>query len=295
MLNVYQALKSFPPFSRQLVCRGMLFTNYDCPQQESKMQVYVEQSFILFVLSGRRIYHWQGRSWELKQGTCAFVKPGAVIAERPNAEEWCVMVFFVPDDFLLQVVKENQNLFPDRSFSTGEYNEPLIMLGVSEISHACFSSMLPYFTLSPSPPENLVELKFKELVLSLLINPANRYLVSYLNALNNKNQVSLKQVMHNNFSFHLNLEDYAKLSCKSVSSFKREFKKYFDESPARWLMKKRLEKAKHLLEGTLLPVTEISFECGFENPNHFSRVFKEKTGVSPLQFRQKSKVAVSAH
>ena len=167
------------------------------------MQVYVEQSFILFVLSGRRIYHWQGRSWELKQGTCAFVKPGAVIAERANAEEWCVMVFFVPDDFLLQVVKENQNLFPDRSFSTGEYNEPLIMLGVSEISHACFSSMLPYFTLSPSPPENLVELKFKELVLSLLINPANTYLVSYLNALNNKNQVSLKQVMHNNFSFHL--------------------------------------------------------------------------------------------
>ena len=51
MLNVYQALKNFPPFSRQLVCRGMLFTNYDCPQLESKVQLYVEQSFILFVLA----------------------------------------------------------------------------------------------------------------------------------------------------------------------------------------------------------------------------------------------------
>ena len=293
MLNVYQALKNFPPFSRQLVCRGMLFTNYDCPQLESKVQLYVEQSFILFVLSGRRVYQWQGRSWELGQGACAFVKPGGVVAERPNAEEWCVMVFFVPDDFLLQVVRENQNLFSDKSFLSDEYNDPLIMLDVSEISQACFSSMLPYFAQNPPPPENLVELKFKELVLSLLVNPANRNLLLYLNALNDKTQISLQQVMHNNFSFHLNLEDYAKLSCKSVSSFKREFKKYFNDSPARWLMKKRLEKARHLLQDTLLPVTDISFECGFENPNHFSRVFKEKTGVSPLQFRLKTKVAVS--
>ena len=203
------------------------------------------------------------------------------------------MVFFVPDDFLLQVVRENQNLFCDKSFLSDEYNDPLIMLDVSEISQACFSSMLPYFTQNPPPPENLVELKFKELVLSLLVNPANRNLLLYLNALNDKTQISLQQVMHNNFSFHLNLEDYAKLSCKSVSSFKREFKKYFNDSPARWLMKKRLEKARHLLQDTLLPVTDISFECGFENPNHFSRVFKEKTGVSPLQFRLKTKVAVS--
>ena len=295
MLNVYQALKSFPPFSRQLVCRGMLFTNYDCPQQVSKMQMYVEQSFILFVLRGRRIYHWEGQSWELGQGACAFVKPGGVVTERPNEEEWCVMVFFVPDDFLLQVVKENQNIFPDRSSSLDKYNEPIIMLDVSEISHACFSSMLPYFTHNPPPPENLVELKFKELVLSVLVNPVNTNLLSYLNALNDKSQVSLQQVMHNNFSFHLGLEDYAKLSCKSVSSFKREFKKYFNDSPARWLMKKRLEKAKHLLHDTLLPITEISFECGFENPTHFSRVFKEKTGISPLQFRQKTRVAVSSH
>ena len=84
MLNVYQALKNFPPFSRQLVCRGMLFTNYDCPQLESKVQLYVEQSFILFVLSGRRVYHWQGRSWELGQGACAFVKPGVLLLNDPT-------------------------------------------------------------------------------------------------------------------------------------------------------------------------------------------------------------------
>jgi len=267
----------------------MLFTNYDCPQLESKAQLYVEQSFIIYVIRGRRTYHWQGQYWDLKQGSCAFVNTGGIVAERQNEEEWCVMVFFVPNDFLLQVVGDNRNSFPAKSSLPDGFNDPLIMLDVSELSQACVYSMLPYFTQSPPPPENLVELKFKELILSLLVNPRNTNLLAYLSTLNNNNRVSLQQVMHNNFSFNLHLEDYAKLSCKSISSFKREFKKYFNDSPARWLMQKKLEKAKHLLEDTRLAVSEISFECGFENPSHFSRVFKEKTGVSPLQFRQKAR------
>jgi len=284
MLNLYQALKSFPPFSRQLTCKGMLFTNYDCPQEDIKEPLYIEHSVILYVISGRRIYHRQRHSWELKEGSCAFIKRGGFIAEKAKGEEWCVMAFFMPDDFLLQLVREYGKTLT-LSNLPAEIDEPLIMLNVDEISKSCFFSMLPYFTQSPPPPENLVELKFKELVLSLLVNPANITLQSYMNDLRNDHPVSVRHVMHNNFSFNLALADYAKLSCKSISTFKRDFKKHFNDSPARWIMKKRLDMAKELLENTSLPVTEISMECGFENPTHFSRVFKEKTGIAPLQYR----------
>ena len=283
-LNLYQALKTFPSFSRQLVCKGMLFTNYDCPQQDSKASTFIEQGPIVYVISGRRVYHRQGRSWELKEGTCAYVKPGGFVAEKPKGEEWCVMAFFVPDDFLLQLLKENRSSLQSTDFPA-DSDSPLLLLHVSEISKACFSSMLPYFTQSPPPPETLIELKFKELVLSLMLNPANKILLSYLNCLERNGPISVPQVMQDNYSFNLTLSDYAKLCCKSVSSFKREFKKHFNESPARWIMKKRLYLAKELLEGTSLPVTEVSLECGFENPTHFSRVFKEKIGMAPLQFR----------
>lgn len=284
MLNLYRALKSFPPFSRQLACRDMLFTNYDCPQEDSKASTFIEHNFILYVISGRRIFHQQKNSWELKEGSCAFVKPGGFVAEKPKGEEWCVMVFFVPDDFLVQLIKDNYNIFslPDLS-ATNESS--LMLLNVSELSQSFFSSILPYFTQNPPPPETLVELKFKELVLSLLVNPANKHFLSYLNTLKNNSRVSVRQVMQNNFSFNLSIDDYAKLSCTSISTFKREFKKHFNDSPARWILKKRLDMAKDLLENTSLPVTEISIECGFENPTHFSRVFKEKTSMAPLQFR----------
>ena len=105
----------------------------------------------------------------MKEGCCAFVKKGGVVSEKPKEEEWCVMAFFVPDDFLLQVINDNRKALVSTGIST-ENNDPVIMLDVSDISRSCFFSMLPYFMQSPPPPESLIELKFKELVLSLLVS-----------------------------------------------------------------------------------------------------------------------------
>jgi AraC-like DNA-binding protein len=289
MLNLYQALKSFPPFSRQLVCKGMLFTNYDCPQEISKMQMYIEHNYIVYVIKGRRIYHHQNHSWELKEGSCAFIKRGGFVVEKPKDELWCVIVFFVLDDFLRHMLKENRNILSLSDLPEWN-NEQLIPLNVNEISKTCFASMLPYFTQSPPPHENLVELKFKELVLSLMVNSENTELLSFLKELESNSRVSIHQIMQNNFSYNLSIADLANLSCRSVSTFKRDFKKHFNETPARWVLMKRLNMAKELLQNTSLPVTEVSMECGFENSAHFSRVFKDKTGISPLHFRQQSTV-----
>ena len=133
--------------------------------------------------------------------------------------------------------------------------------------------------------ENLLELKFKELVLSLLSNENNSRWLSWLNNLSNDKRSSMEEIMQNNYTYNLTLGDYARLACRSLSTFKREFKKIFKESPGKWITKKRLSLAAELLEKTSLSVAEIGFECGFENQTHFSRLFREKKGVSPLQFR----------
>lgn len=291
MINLYQGLKSFPPFSRQLVCKGMLFTNYDCPQTASKEKFYVECSYIAYVLSGRRIFHKHSKSWELKEGTCVFVKKGTHISEKPQHEGWCVMVFFIPDDFLKQLVNENRNSFSMRNLPAAD-DDLVIPLDVNELSKSFFVSMLPYFSQASPPPENLLELKFKELVLSLLINNNNKQFLSFLNDLGNKTTTSIAEVMQNNFAFNLTVQEYAKLSCRSVPTFNREFKKLFNDTPAKWVLKKRLSLAKGLLENSSLSVADVCYECGFENQTHFSRVFKENIGVSPLHFRAKLQTSV---
>jgi AraC-like DNA-binding protein len=262
----------------------MLFTNYDCPQPDGKERFFIECNFIAYVISGRRIFHKDNNNYELKEGVCVFVKKCIHVAERENGQGWCVMVFFIPDIFLKQLINENRNSLP-LSHLPEAGAEHILPLDVNDLSRSFFYSMLPYFRQETPPPENLLELKFKELVLSLLTNKKNDRFLAYLNKLGNDKKTSLEEVMHYNYACKLSIADYAKLTCKSIPSFKRDFRKIFRDSPAKWVMKKRIGLATELLLNTTLTVAEICFECGFENPTHFSRVFKEKTGYSPARFR----------
>ena len=284
MINLYETLKNFPSLSKQLNCKDLLFTNYDCPQAEAKQRFFIECNHIAYVISGRRIFHKDKKTWELKEGVCVFVKKGTHTAEKEEGEGWCVMVFFMPDNFLKQLINENRRSLPLANLPEAAVDH-VLPLDVNEISRSFFFSMLPYFSQIPPPPENLLELKFKELILSLLSNKKNARFLSYLNNLSNDKNPSIEEVMQNNFAFKLTMAEYAKLTCKSIPTFKRDFKRIFKDSPAKWVMKRRLNLATELLQNTSLNIGEISFECGFENQTHFSRVFKEKLGVSPLQFR----------
>src|SRR5215207_3487734 len=108
MINLYEILKNHPGLSRQLNCRDLLFTNYDCPQATGKERFFVECNYIAYVLNGKRTFHKNGKTWDLKEGVCVFVKKGTYIAEKEEDEGWCVMVLFIPDSFLKQLINENR-------------------------------------------------------------------------------------------------------------------------------------------------------------------------------------------
>ncbi len=70
----------------------------------------------------------------------------------------------------------------------------------------------------------------------------------------------------------------------------REFAKYYEYTPIQYLNRIRIEKAKELLISTDEKIVEISQMVGIENTNHFIRLFKEKTGVTPLTYRRETPV-----
>jgi AraC family transcriptional regulator, exoenzyme S synthesis regulatory protein ExsA len=284
MVNLFEILKNFPDLSRQLHCKDLMFTQYDCPQAESKERFYLECNLIAYVISGRRVFHKNKTAWDLKEGVCVFIKKGTHIAEKVDNDGWCVMAFFIPDAFLKQLINENRKSLPLVNLPEAGADHVLPLV-VNDLSKSFFISMLPYFLQTPPPPEHLLELKFKELVLSLLCNKTNERFLSYLNNLANDNYPSVEEVMQNNYTFNLTLAEYARLAYKSIPTFQREFKKIFKDTPAKWVAKKRLNMAEELLKNTSLNIGEITYECGFENQTHFSRIFKQKNGVSPLQFR----------
>ena len=94
--------------------------------------------------------------------------------------------------------------------------------------------------------------------------------------------------MEANCFYNLSLSDYARLLNLSLSSFKRHFVSVYKTTPGQWLQDRRLNYACQLLISTDKQITDISFESGFENSTHFSHLFKNRFGASPLNYRKKA-------
>ena len=155
---------------------------------------------------------------------------------------------------------------------------------------AYFDSLIPYFYSETKPSEDLLELKFRELLLNILDNPENDDLKNYLLHLLSPQHDSFQQVMEANCLYNLSLPDYAKMLNLSLSSFKRHFTSVYKSTPGHWLQEQKLNHAYKLLVSTDKPITDISFESGFENSTHFSHLFKKRFGLSPLKYRKQNEI-----
>ena len=77
-------------------------------------------------------------------------------------------------------------------------------------------------------------------------------------------------------------------------TLKRRFKKAAGSSLIEHLQNLRVEEAKRLLEAAAMPVDEISFEVGYEDPSFFRRLFKRRTGLTSSQYRRMFKPVLGA-
>lgn len=286
MFNFIEAIKADPSKYKQLSCDDMLITEYNCPLENRLQDIWAEHNYFVYVLDGKKVWHTQDRVHELNKGDCAFFRKGAAIVEQFFDATFCVVVFFVPDDFICDTLKGRE----DRARAGANF-PPVMRVDSDDVLAGFFQSMLPYFSLPKKPDDMLLRLKFRELLLNISDNPKNKELVSYFcTVLQEPANISLQRTMEDNYLFNLKLEDYARLCNRSLSAFKRDFQKIFGNTPGKWLMQKRLERARMLLQHSDKQVSDIAFSCGFENLSHFSRSFKEHFGASPAALRREAAV-----
>jgi len=87
------------------------------------------------------------------------------------------------------------------------------------------------------------------------------------------------------------VERLSRVSGASLAHFARAFKEAFGVPPHRYLLTRRIERAKALLRDTDLPVTEIAFRTGWGSLGTFGRTFRDVTGESPSELRRREKAA----
>jgi transcriptional regulator GlxA family with amidase domain len=81
----------------------------------------------------------------------------------------------------------------------------------------------------------------------------------------------------------------ARVSGVSEAHFARSFKEAFGLPPHRYLLTRRIERAKALLRDSDLPISEIAFRTGYKSLGTFGRTFRDVTGESPGDLRAREK------
>ncbi|MEP6919726.1 MAG: AraC family transcriptional regulator [bacterium] len=96
------------------------------------------------------------------------------------------------------------------------------------------------------------------------------------------------------YDLPLNLDEISRHACFSRFHFLRLFRQAFDKTPHQYLVERRIEKAKELLRGNELRVTDVCFEVGFQSLGSFSSLFHKSVGHPPITYREKSRETKAA-
>ena len=177
---------------------------------------------------------------------------------------------------------------------------------IGPLMHGGRIELAPGFNLEDSQLEHLLRALLAvaqdgsgadALMGELLVNVAcvrlaKRYAVSKLNAVPRRGglpDARLKRVLEYvdaNLGKNITLAELSDLVNMSLYYFAVLFRKSTGLSPHRYVLNKRVERAKELLHDPKLSVLDVSLEVGFEHQNNFARAFRRLIGISPTQFRR---------
>jgi len=123
---------------------------------------------------------------------------------------------------------------------------------------------------------------------NLIIMLARYYSESgFLPARNLMRMATGMTLLEKEYAHKINLKQLAEESGCSLPHFIRSFSAAYGLSPLQYILQLRVSRAAELLESSSLSISQIGDQCGFEDSNYFSRVFRKRMDCSPRHYRNR--------
>lgn len=217
-----------------------------------------------------------------EKGRCFFVKRNHLVrkVKQPSkdGEPFKGLFLQLKMPFLKRMLGEHRITVPLVSNPTTA-RSTYVMLEKHPFLNGLFTSLEQYFDARQYPSKELMEAKLQEAVFTLLqLKPD---LGQVLFDFTEPWKINLEEFMNKNYKCDLTVEEFAHYTGRSLSTFKKDFAQTFHLTPSRWIVKRRLEEARNLMDKLGRKPADVYLEVGFKNLSHFSTAFKKEYGFPP--------------
>lgn len=231
---------------------------------------------LIYITSGEGIFICGGKTYQVKPGSIMLILPGLKHAYRPLAETgWCEYWVGFKGEFFSRLLEEERLSPKQIFFETGLHDS--ILLSFSQIFDEVKSQ------------RPLYQMKACAAVLSLIAEVLSWERRKEQSSYFEQIVAKAKYLMEANIYSTINMSDISDQLGLTTSRFNLIFKTYTSMTPYQYYIQIKIHKAERILEQEDISVKEASYKMGFEDQYYFSRLFKNKTGLSPSVWKKQYK------
>lgn len=222
--------------------------------------------------SGATLFRIHGQMFRISAGTAVLIPPGEMHSCNPDPEQrWANRMIYIDPCGL--------NNFVDTHLPLRQHYHSPQVLGQSGNYHQLHQlSITLTSSADPLIKEDALQRTLEYLLQSDAHNPARPLPAKWLKR--------MQDYLAAHCTEPLRLDDLSAEACLSRYHLIRSFKAATGMTPHAWLLDLRIKLARELLKKTRQPLSDIALQTGFADQSHFNRSFKERTAVTPGQYRQ---------
>ncbi|BAK73540.1 MAG: helix-turn-helix transcriptional regulator [Arcobacter sp.] len=248
-------------------------------EEQYKNEVFTSTNMLIFVIKGSKILNFKDEKIVVDSQDVLFLKSGNYVMSEILDGYYESILFMYDDVLLLDFIKKYNLNFDKKDI----FDKNILKIKKTSKFDIFQSSVLEYLQTASINQEFIIKLKLEEAFLNILESDTKEEFKCFLSSIYENNYFKTK--IEKEFEIDKNILLFAKEFQITDLAFRNKFKDTFGITPKKWQNKKRLEKAKLLLETTNYNVTEVCQTCGFDNISWFIQSFKKEYKITPKQIK----------
>lgn len=265
---------------------GISIIRYRSAKPIPRVMITLSRNMITFLLTGEKTVHFAGTEVNVKPHQFVMLAAGnCLMSEKiaaPGTEYHSILILF--DNTHISNFFDRHTMLIERPVKTVE-QLPFLLFEKDEFL-INFTRSLDCLLVGDKPVHpQLQKVKLEELLVYLAVRHPRQ--IEQIGNMHYEadDELLIRHAVTSHITSNITIEELAFLCNMSLSTFKRRFARLYNNSPNRWLLEKRMEKAAEMLRSNNYKASEIFSELGYDNLSSFIQAFKQIHGVTPKQYQ----------